>query len=62
LSYRTVKIKITSYQKLQELLERLAHDGWASVGADRRDAPTITNVVDEAISSLLARKRARRPA
>jgi hypothetical protein len=54
--YRTVKITVEGHKLLHELLDKAARDGWSSLGADRKDKVTIASVVEEALTSLRARK------
>ena len=54
--FQTIKIYRGSYDKLQTSIERLARNGWSSVGANREDSFTIANVIDEALAALLDRR------
>lgn len=53
--YHSVKIRKATYDKLQNLIQKLAQDGWASIGSSRRDELTATNVIDEAITIATAK-------
>jgi hypothetical protein len=53
--YRSIKIRKDSYDRLQELIHKLAQDGWSSIGSSRRDELTAANVLDEAIRLTLTR-------
>lgn len=58
--YRTIKIRIESYEKIRELLDRLMREGWSSVAVDTGRPVTLANVVDEAINTFGARKKVAR--
>lgn len=58
-SFRTIKIRAESYDKVQEILSRVAAKGWTAVGSKRRSAATIADVVDEALLALESKKRRR---
>ncbi len=52
----TVKIDIASHEKLKSLIAGINSNGWAAVGnGDRNDTATIANVIDEAVTVLLAK-------
>ena len=50
--YRTVRIKIATHVRLQKIVERVARDGWKSIGSKRTTAPTLTDIVEEAVDRL----------
>lgn len=62
---KTVKIYASTREKIDELIKLLAHEGWSSVGVDRRESNeegsrspfTVANVIDGAIDALMARKK-----
>lgn len=49
---RTVKIRQSSYEKIQALLAQIAEHGWASLGRSRTDPATLATVVDAALDCL----------
>lgn len=50
--YKTVKIKVESYERLKKTLEQVIQYGWSKIRAVRQDQPTLANLVDEAVSRL----------
>jgi hypothetical protein len=50
--FRTIKIRNSSYARLQDLIGQVASKGWVAIGSKRTDAPTIANVVDESVLKL----------
>ena len=47
-----VRVNAGAYARLQRLAERVTHDGWRSLGAERTDLPTFAAVIDEALLRL----------
>jgi hypothetical protein len=46
-------------ERVRKLAEYTARHGWASLGIDRSDPPTMTAIIDEAIRLLDARRTAK---
>jgi hypothetical protein len=51
-SDRSIRVPMDTYGLLQQIVARIARDGWHSLGEDRTDTPTIRSVVDAAIRRL----------
>jgi len=50
--YRTIKIRLDSYERLKKIVDKILRDGWRKIGSNRSDQPTLANAIDEAISRL----------
>lgn len=48
----TIKIKRGTHTQLRTLIERLAVDGWGSIGLERTDVPTFATVIEAAVGKL----------
>jgi hypothetical protein len=57
---QAIKMPKTAAGRARELSEIVSRQGWASVGVDRNDPPTITAIVEAAIDLLYARATAKR--
>lgn len=51
-AFRTVRVPITAYNRAHALLDVVAPGGWAMVGANRGDRPTLGTLIDEGLSLL----------
>jgi len=58
--FRTIKIRIESYEKLRALLDRLMREGWTSVAVNTGRSVSLANIVDEALNTFGDRKKAAR--
>lgn len=56
---KAVKVNETVYQKLQRALKSVNENGWAHMGSQRTDRPTMSSVIDEALSKLTNGKKKR---
>lgn len=52
-----VRVPASAYERLQQLANRAARDGWKSLGSDRSDLPTMAAVIDEALIRLAGPSR-----
>lgn len=57
---QAIKMPKSAAERARELSEIVSRQGWASVGIDRTDPPTITAVVEAAIDLLYSRATAKR--
>ena len=56
--YRTgIRVTPETLDKARSLVEHLSEHGWSSLGIQRKDPPSLTNVVEEALKLLEQRKR-----
>jgi len=45
-----IRVQGVTHRTLQTLAARIARDGWKSLGIDREDPPTLTAVLDAAVT------------
>jgi len=55
--FQPVRIHTTTRKRLDKLIEQLVQVGWNAIGAERKDAPGISSVLDEGITALETRMR-----
>ena len=56
--YRTsIKVTNEALEMARSLVEHVAQHGWTSLDLPRKDPPSLTNVVEEALKLLMERKR-----
>jgi hypothetical protein len=56
--YRSaIRVTPESLDMARLLVEYVSQHGWASLGLPRKDPPSLTNVVEEALKLLEQRKR-----
>lgn len=51
--FRTIRVTGDVYDQVHKVVEDVSLKGWSHVGVDRRDPPSITSVVAEAIARLV---------
>jgi hypothetical protein len=49
------------HQRLREVLDQVAHQGWSAFGIDRHDPPSLGAIIDEGINQLLERVKRSKP-
>lgn len=50
--FTTIRIRSSTHERLRRLSERLAREGWASIGVVRNDKPSMTSIVEEALTRI----------
>jgi len=56
--YRTgIKVTPDSLKRARALVEFVSQHGWTSLDLPRKDPPSLTNIVEEALKLLEERKR-----
>jgi hypothetical protein len=50
--FQPVRIHTATRKRLDRLIEQLVQVGWNAIGAERKDAPGISSVLDEGITAL----------
>lgn len=51
--FRTIRVTGEVYDQVHNVVGDVASKGWKHYGIDRRDAPSITSVVAEAVGRLV---------
>jgi hypothetical protein len=54
-----VKLQRETYDAIKALLSHVSRNGWASVGIERDDPPSIGGLIDESVRLLAARQKKR---
>ena len=55
-----VKLSYSTYEQARALLAQVSRHGWASIGVDRDDPPSLGSVIEEAMKLLSSRARPRK--
>jgi len=56
--YRTgIKVTADTLKRARALVEHVSQHGWTSLDLPRKDPPSLTNIVEEAVKLLGQRKR-----
>ncbi len=58
--FQSVKVPMKTYEKLHKLLDVAAKGGWSAFGVDRTDRPSLGALLDEGITLLEAKAKARK--
>lgn len=46
----TVKVTRSLHRRMHAVLEHVSRNGWASIGVDRGEPPSLSAILDEAIA------------
>ena len=56
---QTVALSSSTMDKARDLSALASRHGWAALGADRDDLPTMVAIIDEALNVLAARAKSK---
>jgi hypothetical protein len=56
IGFTTVKVRISTRTRLQDLLSLISQGGWSAVDDERREPPTLSSIVDAAVEAYWSRR------